>query len=230
MEREEIVRRIEKVKELRRNRAALDREIAELLADTPYDPVLANRLICLRCGYGDVYNGHPEWISMSWREPKNCTRCHSPSWNIAPVTRRSRRPIDPPNPKWYLRDRRAAPAVPLAPTPPPPAVVMTPLRRFDKPAGLPPPPPPSLALTPPPTPGLSEMLREEIDPDPDVDILARRMPNHPLPHEPLDSPEVSEEDRLCNCGREIGGRHAIDCRVFESPPFEESDAETSKID
>lgn len=106
---------------------------------------------------------------------------------------------------------------------------MTPLRRF-APEGLPPPPAPSLNLIPAPPLNLSDKLRDqEVEPDPDVDILARRMPGHPIPDKPLDEPEISEEDRLCDCGRDPGERHASGCAVFNPQPFEEPNV-ASQID
>ena len=218
----ETTARLNEVAELRAEKERIDKRISDLLVGTIYEPVPSSRFMCLRCGYGDTMNGQPEWISYSGRVPKSCSRCHSTAW-MDPPTSRSRRPSDPPNPKWRryagIKSRTAHNPPPASVRPPAEPIIPITLRRFEPPRapGLPP-PPPATRLSP--QPRIQAMVEEDRV---DEVMLARQMPSPRMPDEPevpevSTEPELSEEDRLCNCGERP---HLAGCAVFEPPPLVE---------
>lgn len=56
------------------------------------------RCKCLRCGY--------KWGARDpWLRPPSCARCGSHAWDQAPQRSTARKPTDPPNPNWKLREK-----------------------------------------------------------------------------------------------------------------------------
>lgn len=133
-QRTDLPSRLARMREIRKQRANLQREYA-LLKDTLDDP-FPDWGPCTRCGHS--------WPGRSYDRPEYCPRCHCRGWWRDPLRKRSnaRRPSDPPNERWYqplavLREQAShietvpvmVPIVPIVPVP-----------SNGTPAVLPPPP------------------------------------------------------------------------------------------
>lgn len=91
--------------DLRAQRGMLDEKINRLLGKLHPDQERPQWGPCTRCGH--------EWRGL-WphRPPRGCPRCGSTGWRVAPMSPNSRRPGDPPNPKWHKNRRTGLPSDP----------------------------------------------------------------------------------------------------------------------
>ena len=91
---------------------------------------------CTRCEY--TWSGN--W---PFTPPRACPRCGSSGWRVPPSRANSRRPSDPPNPRWSLGREKAASASLAKPVKAAPAPFIPPSTNYgnSNPGALTPPPP-----------------------------------------------------------------------------------------
>lgn len=102
----QLVEVSDKITRLKAKQASVESELASAREEAES---LKPLLTCLRCGF--------QWRARGIEHPPNyCARCHSAGWNRPPKARNSRRPSDPPNPRWNGAQAEPEPATATPPT------------------------------------------------------------------------------------------------------------------
>lgn len=92
--------------ELRQERMVIDEKIKRLLGNLPDHLDLRPTWgPCTRCAH--VWKGH--YPNMP---PRGCPRCGSTGWRLPPLTKKARRPEDPPKPRWGKNRKTGLPTNP----------------------------------------------------------------------------------------------------------------------
>jgi hypothetical protein len=164
------IERIERLKEIRAEILALQREQARITGGAELRE-FKDTLRCLRCG-------NEWWPNSPFALPRCCPRCCSTAW-MKPPTATSRKPGDPPAPSWKRRQARKGPPVAkLRIRPDKRKVQAAPPSPFELPPAAP-------LLTPPPPIEESVKMLPDIPPPPSISLY-----DHLRRTEPAPQPEV----------------------------------------